>query len=88
MNKIKLSDGRELEVLSFGIASSGYMFIRVEMSMIEAIQFFSAGTDVITYEAGGESRRFIGFTNLAYVVNEVTNVRVALVRPAEFWEAK
>lgn len=88
MNKIKLSDGRELEVLSFGIASSGYMFIRVEMSMVDAIQYFSTGTDVITYEAGGESRRYVGFTNLAYVVNEVTNVRVALVRPAEFWEAK
>ena len=85
--KIKLSDGREIEVISFGIASSGYMFIRVAMSMIEAIQFFSAGTDAITYEAGEESHRFIGFTNLAYVVNEESNVRVALVRPAEFWEA-
>lgn len=87
MMKIKLSDGREIEVISFGIASSGYMFIRVEMSMVDAIQYFSTGTDVITYEAVGESRRYVGFTNLAYVVNEVTNVRVALVRPAEFWEA-
>ena len=87
MQKVILSDGREIEAISFGIASSGYMFIRVAMSMIEAIQFFSTGTDVITYEAGGESRRYVGFTNLAYVVNEVTNVRVALVRPAEFWEA-
>lgn len=87
MMKIKLSDGREIEAISFGIASSGYMFIRVALSMIEAIQFFSTGTDVITYEAGEESRRFIGFTNLAYVVNEESMVRVALVRPAEFWEA-
>ena len=87
MMKIKLSDGREIKVISFGIASSGYMFIRVQMSMVEAIQFFSTGTDVITYEAGEESHRYVGFTNLAYVVNEVTNVRVALVRPAEFWEA-
>ena len=87
MPKVILSDGREIEVISFGISSSGYMFIRVPMSMIEAIQFFSIGTDVITYEAGGESRRYVGFTNLAYVVREVTNVRVALVRPAEFWEA-
>ena len=86
--KIKLSDGREIEVISFGIASSGYMFIRVAMNMIEAIQFFSTGTDAITYEAGEESHRFIGFTNLAYVVNEESDVRVALVRPAEFWEAK
>ena len=87
MGKVILSNGMETPVVSFGIASSGYMFIRVTMSMIEAIQFFSAGTDAITYEAGEESHRFIGFTNLAYVVNEVTNVRVALVRPAEFWEA-
>ena len=88
MQKVILSDGREIEAISFGIASSGYMFIRVEMSMVDAIQYFSTGTDVITYEAGEESRRYVGFTNLAYVVNEVTNVRVALVRPAEFWEAK
>ena len=87
MGKVILSNGMETPVVSFGIASSGYMFIRVAMNMIEAIQFFSTGTDTITYEAGEESRRFIGFTNLAYVVNEVTNVRVALVRPAEFWEA-
>ena len=87
MQKVILSDGREIEVISFGIASSGYMFIRVAMSMIEAIQFFSTGTDVITYEAGGESRRYVGFTNLAYVVDEQTNVRVALVRPENFLEA-
>ena len=87
MGKVILSDGRELEVLSFGISSSGHMFIRVQMSMSEASEYFSMGTDIVTYEAGGESRRYVGFTNLAYVVNEVTNVRVALVRPAEFWEA-
>ena len=87
MGKVILSDGRELEVLSFGVSSSGYMFIRVQMSMSEASEYFSTGTDIITYEVGGESRRYVGFTNLAYVVNEVTNVRVALVRPAEFWEA-
>lgn len=87
MGKVILSNGMETPVVSFGIASSGYMFIRVEMSMIEAIQFFSTGTDTITYESEGESRKFIGFTNLAYVVNEESNVRVALVRPAEFWEA-
>lgn len=87
MNKIKLSDGREIEVISFGIASSGYMFIRVRMNMVEAIQFFSTGTDVITYEVNNEGHVFHGFTNLAYVVNEESDVRVALVRPAEFWEA-
>lgn len=87
MQKVILSDGREIEAISFGIASSGYMFIRVLMSKDEAIQYFSTGTDVITYEAGGESRRYVGFTNLAYVVDEQTNVRVAIVRPENFLEA-
>lgn len=87
MNKIKLSDGRETEVVSFGIASSGYMFIRVMMSMAEAVAYFSTGTDVIVYEAGEETHRFVGFTNLAYLVNEENCVRVSLCRPAEFWEA-
>ena len=87
MGKVILSNGRETPVVSFGIASSGYMFIRVSMNMVEAIRFFSTGTDTITYEAGGESRRYVGFTNIAYVVNEESDVRVALVRPAEFWEA-
>ena len=86
MSKIKLSDGREIEVISFGISSNGYMFIRVAMSMTDAIQYFSTGTNEITYTAGDTGRRFIGFTQIAYVVNEETNVRVALVRPAEFWE--
>ncbi len=87
MNKVTLSDGRETDVISFGISSSGYMFIRVEMPMTEAVDFFSTGTDKIIYTAGEESHTFVGFTNLAYAVNEATNVRVALVRPAEFWEA-
>ena len=83
MPKVILSDGREIEAVSFGIASSGYMFIRVLMRKDEAIQYFSTGTDVITYKG----RRFIGFTHLAYVVDEQTNVRVALVRPENFLEA-
>ena len=87
MQKVILSDGREIEVISFGIASSGYMFIRVSMNMVEAIQFFSTGTDVITYEVNNEGHVFHGFTQLAYVVNEESDVRVALARPAEFWEA-
>ena len=88
MAKVILSDGRETKVVSFGIASSGYMFIRVRMNMVDAIQFFSTGTDVITYEVHGEGHVFYGFTSLAYVVNEESDVRVALVRPAEYWEAK
>ena len=36
MEKIKLSDGRDAEVLSFAIASSGHMFIRVKNLSLEA----------------------------------------------------
>lgn len=88
MAKVILSDGRETPVISFGVATSGYMMIRVEMSMTDAITFFSTGTDVITYEDGEENHRYNGFTNLAYVVNEGPMVRVALVRPDDYWEAK
>lgn len=88
MGKVILSDGREINAVSFGIASSGYMFIRVEMSMADAVSFFATGTDTITYEVNGEAHVFHGFTNLAYIVNEDADVRVALVRPAEYWEAK
>ena len=88
MDKIILSDGRELEVISFGISTSGYMFIRVDMTFIQAVGYFASGTDVIIYEPqDGESKRILGFTNIAYIVNEENCVRVALVRPAEFWEA-
>ena len=88
MDKIILSDGRELEVISFGISTSGYMFIRVDMTLIQAVGYFASGTDVIIYEPqDGESKRILGFTNIAYIVNEENCVRVALVRPAEFWEA-
>lgn len=88
MEKILLSDGREIEVGSFAISTSGHLFIRVDMTLIEAAQYFSTGTDVIIYEPLDQpTRRVIGFTQIAYIVNEENCVRVALVRPAEFWEA-
>lgn len=87
MDKIKLSDGRELSVISFAIATAGYLYIRVEMTLPQAAEYFASGTDVIIYEPlDGPTRRVVGFTEIAYLVNEENCVRVALVRPAEFWE--
>lgn len=86
MGEITLADGRTTNTASFGISTSGYMFIRVAMSMTEAVEFFSSGTETITYTSGEESHTFNGFTNLSYVVNEGNLSRVALTRHAEFWE--
>ena len=84
MEKIRLSDGREVEVISFAIASSGHMFIRVNMNIGEAYSFFSSGTDKITYiPEEGDAISIGGFTELAYIVNEQDCVRVALVRPMQ-----
>lgn len=84
MERIRLSDEREVEVISFAIASSGYMFIRVNMNMGEAYSFFSSGTDKITYiPEEGDAIAIGGFTELAYIVNETDCVRVALVRPMQ-----
>ena len=82
MEKVKLSDGREFEVGSFSIASSGHMFIRVKMGLGEAAAAFSSGTDRIVYCPEDQDEIPInGYTNLAYIVNEPDCVRVALTRP-------
>ena len=44
MGKVTLSDGREYETVFFGITSSGYMMISVEMDIGEAYNAFSSGT--------------------------------------------
>ena len=65
MESITLSDGREIPVISFAIATSGHMFIRVAMNMGEAFQAFSSGTDRIIYNQGdGERIMISGFTSL------------------------
>ena len=85
MDKIKLADGREFDALSFGISHAGYLFIRVQMSMGEAAEAFSHGTDRIIYEPdGGGPKAISGFTKLEYIVNEDSCVRVAITRPMEF----
>ena len=84
MEKIILSDGREVEVISFAIASSGHMFIRVNMSLGEAAAAFAHGTDRIIYEPeDNDAIAISGFTELAYIVNEQECVRVALIRPMQ-----
>ena len=87
MEKIKLSDGREVEVISFAIASSGHMFIRVKMPMNQAAIEFSHGTEHIIYEPEEQPPIAInGFSELAYIVNESECVRVALIRPMDIQE--
>lgn len=84
MDKVTLSDGRQFEVGSFAIASSGHMFIRVKMSLGEAAAAFSHGTDRIIYEPeDNDAIAISGFTELAYIVNESDCVRVALIRPLQ-----
>ena len=87
MDTITLSDGREFEVSSFAIASSGHMFIRVGISFAEAAVAFATGTDRIIYRPfGGDAIAIGGFTKLAYIVNEDDCVRVALIRPLDMEE--
>ena len=84
MEKIRLSDGREIEVKSFAIASSGHMFVRVNMTLGEAAAAFSSGTDRIEYyPEDGDAVALNGWTQLAYIVNEEDCVRAALVRPMD-----
>lgn len=87
MESITLSDGREISVISFAVASSGHMFIRVNMSLADAVKAFSSGTDRIIYNPeDGEAIALSGWTELAYIVNEDNCVRVALVRPLDIVE--
>lgn len=87
MEKVTLSDGRQFEVDSFAIASSGHMFIRVAMSLGEAAAAFSHGTERIIYEPeDGKAIAVSGWTELSYIVNEQDCVRVALIRPMEVEE--
>lgn len=82
MEKIRLSNGKEYDTLSVGIAHSGHLFIRVPLTLSKAATAFSKGTDEITYYPSGKKPVVInGFTELAYIVNENDCVRVALTRP-------
>ena len=87
MEKVRLSDGRDIDIESFSVASSGHMFIRVKMSMAEAVAAFSSGTDRIEYYPEDDTAVVIdGWTHLAYVVGENDCVRVCLERPINIQE--
>lgn len=84
MEKIVLSDGREIPVQTFGIDGGGGMHIRLAMSMVDAITALSTGTERIIYDPGdGQVIAINGFTKLDYVANEQDGVRVVLSRPLD-----
>lgn len=84
MDKIILANGTELDCISFGLASVGYLFIRVNMTLAEAATVFgnAEATNRIEYHPdGGDPIAISGFTQLDYIVNEDGCVRVALKQP-------
>ena len=84
MDKIRLANGSEHECVSFGLASVGYLFIRVRMTLAEAATTFGANTERIEYHPeGGDPIAINGFTQLDYIVNEGDCVRVALRQPVD-----
>ena len=90
MDKIRLNDGTELECVSFATASVGILFIRVKLSLVDAVQAFSnkENLSTITYipAADGEPFSISNFTELAYIVNEADCVRIALQQPVRIQE--
>lgn len=87
MERIKLADGRELEVITFAVSSNGSMFVRVAMTLGEAAAVFANNTDTITYmPSEGNHKILRGWSKLAYIVNEEGCVRVALERPFDIEE--
>lgn len=90
MDKIRLNDGTELECVSLATASVGILFIRVKLSLVEAVQAFSKkdSLSTITYIPGAEGTpiSISNFTELAYIVNEADCVRVALQQPVSIEE--
>lgn len=87
MEKVILSNGQEVDTSSFGLVSSGYMFISVNMSLGEAAATFSNNTDTITYvPVEGNRRIYRGWSKLAYLVNEGDCVRVSLERSLDIEE--
>ena len=90
MDKIRLNDGTEIDCLSFATASVGILFIRVNISLLEAVNVFSNKENIskITFipEAGENQISVSNFTELAYIVNEADCVRVALKQPVQYEE--
>lgn len=91
-DRIKLADNAEYECISFALASVGYLYIRVDMSLTDAARLFSDSEKLDRIEfhpsADGEPICITGFTQLDYIVNEGDCVRVALRRPVQFEEVQ
>lgn len=85
MDKIRLKDETELDCISFATASAGILFIRVNLSFVEAARVFGdkENLSTITYlpEADGTPFSISNFSELSYIVNEADCVRVALQQP-------
>lgn len=84
MDKVKLASKKEYECVSFGLASVGYLFIRVNLPMSKAATIFgneNATARIEYYPEGGDAVAVSGFTQLDYIVNEGDCVRVALKQP-------
>lgn len=90
MDKIRLNDGTELDCVSFATTSVGMLFIRVNLTLVDAVQVFSnkENLSTITYvpAADGDPFSISNFTELAYIVNEADCVRVALQQPVRIQE--
>ena len=90
MDKIRLKDGTELDCVSFATTSVGMLFIRVNLTLVDAVQVFSnkENLSTITYvpAADGDPFSISNFTELAYIVNEADCVRVALQQPVRIQE--
>ena len=89
MEKIVLANQEEVECVSFALASVGYLFIRVRMSLAEAASFFSdpEKLSLIRYVTeDGNAIAISNFTELAYIVREDDVVRIALQQPVQYVE--
>lgn len=89
---IRLADNAEYACISFALASVGYLYIRVNMSLADAARLFSDPERLERIEfrptAGGDPVCILGFTQLDYIVNEGDCVRVALKQPVQFEEVQ
>lgn len=92
IDRIKLANGSEYGCASFALASVGYLFIRVNMSLVDAARIFGNPENISRIEyypsADGEPFAISGFTALDYIVNEGDCVRVALKQPVLFDEVQ
>lgn len=90
MDKVILNNGAEYGIVSFALASVGYLFIRVNMTLAEAATVFGNAENAARIEFhpayNGSPICILGFSQLDYIVNEGDCVRVALKQPVQYEE--